>query len=589
MASAGRSPVDLREQIEIETPEHVVLRYEVAGLGSRGLAAAIDHLLLMVALIALSLLTDLLEQVGADWTGPLAIVLSSVIAWCYFTCFEGWWKGQTPGKRAMGLRVVRSDGRPADWQAVMMRNLVRAVDFLPPPYLLGVGFLFFHPRARRLGDIAADTLVVREGLVLPEAAPIPKALAPTAPSQGVLAARLTPEEFRLLEEFVARSGTLDAEALTRVALGLVQRIADKFPERATDPVTFLRRTFEEERSRRAEGRGGTAGEMAAMRLAARQAARWRAFGQIADRATRRGLDSLQAKELPDFAARYREVAADLARLRTYSAPPALVSRVERLASAGHNAFYRGADARWRRLGPLLLRECPAAVIRAKWSVLLAVALLLGSGGAGYGLLRDQPALAEELLPEVLLQRAGAAKARTAEGLTYAEVDPEARGRLAAQLMTNNIGVAAKCFAGGILAGVGSLFVLVTNGASIGATIGHFQNVDSWRYLFSFIVGHGILELFAICLAAAAGLRLGLALWAPGDRSRSEAVPLAAKLSLRLMGASATLLVVAGLIEGLLSASGASFAYRVAVSSASGVFLLLYLVNGARWASTLDGP
>ena len=113
MASAGRSPVDLREQIEIETPEHVVLRYEVAGLGSRGLAAAIDHFFLAVALIALSLLTDLLALVGADWTGPLAILLSSAIAWGYFTCFEGWWKGQTPGKRIMGLLVVRSDGRPA--------------------------------------------------------------------------------------------------------------------------------------------------------------------------------------------------------------------------------------------------------------------------------------------------------------------------------------------------------------------------------------------------------------------------------------------------------------------------------------------
>ncbi|HTK55541.1 MAG TPA: stage II sporulation protein M, partial [Gemmatimonadales bacterium] len=281
--------------------------------------------------------------------------------------------------------------------------------------------------------------------------------------------------------------------------------------------------------------------------------------------------------------------ADLARLRTYGAPAPLLSRVERLAAAGHSALYRADDQAWRRLGPILLRECPAAVVRAKWSVLLAVALLAGSTTAGYLALRERPALAEEVLPDVMLQRAAAAHRRTAQGLTYAEADEETQGALAAYLMTHNIGVAVYCFAGGILLGIGSLFLLISNGASLGASFGHFVNVGAGHYLLSFILGHGVLELTAICIAAAAGLRLGLALWAPGDLTRGEAVALSGRLTLRMIGAAATLLVVAGTIEGLASATGASFAYRAGLASASAVFLVLYLVNGARWAATIDAP
>jgi uncharacterized membrane protein SpoIIM required for sporulation len=393
----------------------------------------------------------------------------------------------------------------------------------------------------------------------------------------------------VLEEFVTRSAALDDEARGRLAAGLARRFDGRVEGRPAEPVAFLLALHAEERARRASGRGGTAGEMAALRLATTQETRWREFERIAARAAARGLDSFSAPELPDFAARYREVAADLARLRTYRAPPALTSRLERLVSAGHNALYRADEHGWRRFGPIVLRECPAAVVRAGWSVVLAIALLVASGSAGYLALRERPSIADEVLPDVMLQRAASAQRRTAAGLTYAEVDPAEREALAARLMTNNIGVAIYCFAGGVLAGIGSLFVLVTNGASLGATFGHFVNVGAGRYLFSFIVGHGVLELFAICVAAAAGLRLGLTLWAPGDLTRAEALQLAGKGAIRMLGAAATLLVVAGLIEGLASASEASFAYRVAVSSASAVFLLLYLVNGARWATTLDGP
>ena len=583
---AGLSPVDLRPRHEVETPEHVTLRFEVAGLGSRAMAAAVDHLFILAGLIGIGFISDYLP-VG----GMLGTIAGFVFSWGYFAAFEAWWQGRTPGKKHLGIRVVLDDGRPVGFEAAALRNLVRIADFLlPPPYLGGMIAIFAHPRAKRLGDMVAGTLVVRDA---------PEPTTPAGPAVGPatgaalagpsLTAQLSPEEYEVLGTFLERTAGLAPEAAARLAAGLAMRFAPRFPDRPRDPLEFLTRLHRQERERRAEGRGGNAGEMAALRLAARQEERWQRFGALARTAAAHGLDSFSADQLPDFAARYREVAADLARLRTYGAPAPLVARVERLAAAGHNALYRRPQRGLARLGPLLLREAPAAVVRAWRPVGLSILLLAATSAAGFATLRARPELAEEVIPPVMLQRAAAAEERTAAGLTYVEVEAKDRGRMASLLMTHNIGVAFNCFAGGLLFGVGALVLLGTNGLSLGAIFGHFVNVGAGGYLGTFIVGHGVLELFAICVASAAGFRLGHALWAPGDLSRSDALVREGRGAVPMIGAVVVLLVLAGLIEGLASASGAGFAYRVAVSSASAVFLVLYLVNGARWARTLGGP
>jgi uncharacterized membrane protein SpoIIM required for sporulation len=238
---------------------------------------------------------------------------------------------------------------------------------------------------------------------------------------------------------------------------------------------------------------------------------------------------------------------------------------------------------------VILRECPAAVWRARRVVLLALACLFGPAVAGYLVIRERPALAYEVLPDVMIERAEEGRERQANDQGYVELEAEQRPLMAAYLINNNVGVAFKCFAGGIFLGIGSLFLLAFNGLSLGASAGHYANVGLFGYLFTFIVGHGVLELFAIGVAGAAGFLLGQAVIAPGERTRGEALVTQGRVAVRMLGVVVVLLVIAGLIEGLASASGASFAYRLAVSSASAVFLLLYLANGARWAETLDAP
>lgn len=582
---------DFRQHLEVETPEHVVIDYEIAGLGSRGLAAIIDTLIvfaLMTAnlLVAMKLYSTFKVVVGA-WI-PLA---QFVVVWGYFTLFEGFRDGQTPGKKWMGLRVIRDTGHPITVREAGARNLLRIVDLLPPPYLLGILFIAFHPKGKRIGDLVAGTVVVRDR---PADAPVAlvegegDAVATGAP-------QLSDEDFRILREFVGRAPQLPPVVRTRLATQLAARIADRYPTRDPDHVAFVTAAWRDESARR-RGRfaaripqrataGGEAprGASAVMeRVVARKGARWDAFGAMASRATSQGLDTLSADELPDFAARYREVAADLARARTYGADARVRLRLERLVAAGHNLLYRDDRKTWHRMWRFVAVECPAAVVSAWRIVLIAFLAFTLPALGGYAALRERPALAEEVLPAVMLERAEEGKREVAAGRGYAQAQAESRAGIASYIMTNNMRVAFACFAGGVVLGVGSLVSLAFNGLLLGAISAHFQNVGLLAYLWTFVAGHGVLELFAIWCAGAAGFLLGLAIVRPGPYSRRDALVLNARVAMRLVGTSIVLLLVAGTIEGFLSTSGAATWIKVAVSVASAVLLALYLANGARF-------
>jgi len=345
-----------------------------------------------------------------------------------------------------------------------------------------------------------------------------------------------------------------------------------------------------ELARRQGGLSARGAAGAGTRFAAQKRHRWDEFERLADRAARLGLDSFASHELPDFAARYREVAADLARARTYRADPATQARLERLAVAGHNALYRDERSTWHRLWVVLARECPAAVIQARRYVAVAFLTFIVPAAAGFMVLHDRPALAGELLPDVMLRRAEAGAARKAAGRGYVDVAAADRPVMASGIITNNVRVAIACFAGGIFLGIGSLVLLAYNGLAIGAFAGHFANAGLLDYLLTFILGHGALELFAIWVAGAAGFLLGRSVVAPGRLSRADALVVSGRLAVRMLGATALLLVVAGLIEGFVSAGGYGLGVRLAASATSLGLLAAYLLNGvkARAASSASG-
>ncbi len=155
-------------QIHITTPEQVSLNYKIAGLGSRATAHILDWLLLIFIGFALSLGSGLiLEQLPASiaetvmrYAVAIVILILFFLLWGYFMLFEFFGAGRTPGKMLVGIRVIQDNGQSLTFLSSAVRNLLRIIDFLPLFYLLGILMIFFHARHKRVGDLAAGTLVV---------------------------------------------------------------------------------------------------------------------------------------------------------------------------------------------------------------------------------------------------------------------------------------------------------------------------------------------------------------------------------------------------------------------------------------------
>lgn len=158
----------------VATPENVELDYEIAGIGSRFVAIAIDTVLQMVLGGAVVLVLvifygfgkeDFLKKLPGIWEGVLMgflIFLSFLISFGYFIILEMVMNGQTLGKRILNIRVRKDLGNAPSFWDLLLRNLIRIVDMLPIFYGVGLVVMFMNKKAKRLGDYAAGTVVVKE-------------------------------------------------------------------------------------------------------------------------------------------------------------------------------------------------------------------------------------------------------------------------------------------------------------------------------------------------------------------------------------------------------------------------------------------
>jgi uncharacterized membrane protein SpoIIM required for sporulation/uncharacterized RDD family membrane protein YckC len=586
-------PFDLRQQHGVETPEHVVLSFELAGLGSRAAAAAVDLLVLGFAYFVIMIFT-LAAGLTESWSGglggwatALVVLVAGLGFFLYFALFEALWDGRTPGKRLLGLRVVLDTGRPLTANAATVRNLVRIVDFLVPfGPLPGLVFVFFHATNKRLGDLAAGTIVVRDRVAAWGLAPAPAP--PTAQALELGPPELSEQEFALLDRFLARADQLLPTVRDRMAADLTRRFEATIPRRTADPMAYLTAVFADEQQKRhgrfATRATGIAGRttVTAERFFARKRDTWEAFRTAAQRYERGGLAQLPAAEIPAFAARYREVAADLARARTYGVDPQVVAYLERLVGAGHTVLYQARATPRPPFLRTVLADFPAAVMQSWPYVLASFLLFMAPAVMGYTMLRQRPQLADQIVPPVMVSRAEQAAERAAEGIGYAQASSGERPVIAAAIISNNIRVCIMAFAGGMLVGILTVWALVFNGFAIGTGFGVFANYHVAGYLATFVAGHGVLELTAIFISGGAGFRLAHALIAPGDRTRADALVVDGRVAMRMVGAVVFLLCIAGTIEGLLSTSDAPAGLKFAVSGASAVLLVLYFLNGFRY-------
>src|SRR5262249_13571039 len=201
------------DQIRIDTPEQIQLEFPLAGIGSRFLALALDTLIQTLlyiagtfALIAASSYLDKLSKyfswIPESWAMALVILFLFSVYWGYFAFFEIIWKGQTPGKRIIGIRVIKDSGRPINAYEAIGRNLLRSVDALLGMYIVGIVSMMISAQKRRVGDYVVVSVVVHDKKpeqIRPEWSPAPQA-AQASPAGAQVAA----DELVLIETYLQR-------------------------------------------------------------------------------------------------------------------------------------------------------------------------------------------------------------------------------------------------------------------------------------------------------------------------------------------------------------------------------------------------
>ena len=303
-------------------------------------------------------------------------------------------------------------------------------------------------------------------------------------------------------------------------------------------------------------------------------ATWSELERLLDRSQGSGLRSLRADEIEALGRAYRQVVSDLAIAQRDFPDDRVTEWLNTLAARAHLRLYTAPAPSWRRLSSFFWTDF-ARRFRAAWRYLLVSALLLfGPALVAYGGAPLDPTLRDALVPVQLRQV-------MQQGRTWTDIAPALRPAMATLIFTHNIQVSFLAFAGGILFGLGTAYVLVSNGLMLGGVLGAAQFYGVGPLLWAFISPHGYLELSCIVITGAAGLMLGDALLRPGLARRRDAVARASRRAVELVGGAAPVLVVAGLIEGFVSPSDLLPEARLAIGPVTGVILYTLLLTVGR--------
>ena len=303
---------------------------------------------------------------------------------------------------------------------------------------------------------------------------------------------------------------------------------------------------------------------------------WHQLEKLCEAMRRRHLRrKLTGEQVARFAALYRSACADLALADAYQLPPTTVSYLHDLVGRAHSQFYRSRRFDFAAWKEELLVNIPRRLFYDK-SLWLAFGLFWGFFLASMYLASDLsplPNFTEQALGEdALLQLEkiyedpiGGSGASGAESAMFG------------YYVQHNTGIGLRCFAMGLLFGVGGLFATVFNATFLGAAFGHMTTVPQGEHFFDFVTAHGPFELTAIILSAAAGMRLGFSLVSTGGLNRSSSLLQASREAMPTMGAAMVLFAGAAVIEGFLSPSAVPYEIKAFVATLCSTLLLLYFV------------
>ena len=282
----------------------------------------------------------------------------------------------------------------------------------------------------------------------------------------------------------------------------------------------------------------------------------------------------------EMPARYRRICQSLALAADRQYSPGLVDRLNRLALRGHHALYANRRRQSQRVLEFLLGGFPA-LVRSEWRLVAIAALLFfGPFGALFAVLQVFPEFVHYILAPAQIAEFHDMYDPGNRRLGMREADTSLL--MFGFYIWNNVRIGFQTFAGGMLFGVGSLWFLGANGIIIGAVAGYLTQVGYSQTFWSFVAGHSALELSAIVLSGAAGLRLGTALIAPGNMSRKSALVAAARPAVRVMYGAAAMFLAAAFVEAFWSPlTEVPFGVKIGVGIGAWVVLLAYFALAGR--------
>jgi len=235
-APGAQNPLtSFADKLTIETPEQTALDFAIAGIGSRFVAIALDTLIQMAAGLVVGIaggfstagLARLWPNSGV-WAVAILLLFYFLLYFGYFAFFEIIWNGQTPGKRRVGIRVVKDSGRPLTPSECIGRNLMRIVDWMPAFYAVGIVSALITKENKRLGDLIVGSLVIRESslnAIRPTWQSPESAIGPTPAPLGSI--NLSNDECSLIESFLNRRYDLEPFVRHDMADEILRRLKPK--------------------------------------------------------------------------------------------------------------------------------------------------------------------------------------------------------------------------------------------------------------------------------------------------------------------------------------------------------------------------
>ncbi|MFH1304103.1 MAG: stage II sporulation protein M [Planctomycetota bacterium] len=320
---------------------------------------------------------------------------------------------------------------------------------------------------------------------------------------------------------------------------------------------------------------------------------WKQFEDFLASASGKSLAKLPAEEISKFSQLLREVSHDLATIRSRGWGHDLISYLNDLVARGHNLFYSAPPTNFASMYRYLAVDFPR-LFRANIGYFLTACLLFFLPLAvSWCVVQNNPSLANRVIPEEVMasfdQMYGEESPLNTE-MEDTEENPDSespedsgfgnfgdeRATMAGFYINHNVGIALKCFALGILLGIGTVYTLLFNGIFLGAVSGYIVSQGHGDRFLSFVISHGSFELTAIAISGGAGLMLGNALIHPGQRTRFQSLQVRGLEAVQIAGGAAVMLVVAAFIEAFWSPSEIPNLVKYIVGSGLWLIVFVYL-------------